>query len=82
MAKLPPDLVAILEQKNSSGGELPAELLEMVRGHLYSDESLLLMTEEEARQQRAELLQERIEYHIRAELAWGDAKYWIGRIWV
>ncbi|KAL7924524.1 hypothetical protein ACQKWADRAFT_270273 [Trichoderma austrokoningii] len=82
LAKLPPDLVAILKQKTSCGEKLPVELLEMVRGHLYGNESLLPMTEEEARKQRAKLLQERIEYHTRADLAWDDKSYWLGRGWM
>lgn len=75
LANLPPDLVAILEQKNMSGGELPVEILDMVRAHLHNDESFLPMTEEEARKHRAELLQERIEHHTRAWLSWADSAY-------
>ncbi|EHK50299.1 conserved hypothetical protein [Trichoderma atroviride IMI 206040] len=76
LANLPPDLVAILEQKYVSGGELPVEILDMVRAHLYNNESFLPMMEEEARKHRAELLQERIEHHTRAWLSWDDTHYY------
>ncbi|KAM0522607.1 hypothetical protein ACHAPE_002199 [Trichoderma viride] len=75
-ANLPPDLVAILEQKNMSGGELPVEILDMVRAYLRNDDYFLPMTEEEARKHRAELLQERIEHHTRAWMSWIDSRYY------
>lgn len=84
LAKLPPDLVALLELKGYakdaliSGKELPVELLNMVRAHLY-DESFLPMTEEEAKGRRAELLKERIEHHIRVDLGWSDYRYFLFR---
>lgn len=81
LANLPPDLVAILEQKNMSGGELSVEILDMVRAYLHNDESFLPITEEEARKHRAELLQDRIEYHTRAELSWADTRYFLFRDW-
>lgn len=79
LPKLPPDLVAILEQKNMSGEGLPVEIWDMVRAYLHSDESSLPMTEEEARKHRAEVLQERIEHHTRAGLSWGDIHYQLFR---
>ncbi|KAM0457489.1 hypothetical protein ACHAO4_003289 [Trichoderma viride] len=81
LANLPPDLVAILEQKNMSGGELSVEILDMVRAHLHNDESFLPMTEEEARKHRAELLQDRIEHHTRADISWADTRYFLFRDW-
>lgn len=81
LAKLPPDLVAILEQEDISGGELPVELLNMVRAHLYNDESYLPMSEEEASKHQAELLKERIEHHMRAELSWLNTTYFLFRDW-
>ncbi|KAK1241145.1 hypothetical protein MKX08_001119 [Trichoderma sp. CBMAI-0020] len=81
LAQLPPDLVAILEQKNISGGELPVEILDMVRAHLHNEESLLPMAEEEARKHRADLLQERIEHHTRADLSWAGTRYFLFRDW-
>ncbi|EHK15597.1 uncharacterized protein TRIVIDRAFT_37955 [Trichoderma virens Gv29-8] len=83
LAKFPPDLVAILQQKGFvrdspiSGGKLPVELLRMVRAHLYNNESGMPMSEEEAQKHRAELLTERIEHHIRADLAWSNRLYYM-----
>ncbi|RFU78799.1 hypothetical protein TARUN_3366 [Trichoderma arundinaceum] len=83
LAKFPSDLVAILQQKGFvkdsriSGRKLPVELLHMVRAHLYNTESCMPMSEEEAQKHRAELLTERIEHHVRADLARSNRVYYI-----
>ncbi|KAM0253647.1 hypothetical protein ACHAQJ_007159 [Trichoderma viride] len=86
LTKLTPDLVAILEQRgfmkemHNSGEKLPPELLNMVRAHFYNNNddnnrSYLPMSEEEAKEHLVELMNERIEYHIRADLAWSYHTY-------
>ncbi|KAL7906919.1 hypothetical protein GGI35DRAFT_457226 [Trichoderma velutinum] len=74
LAKFPADLVAILQQEGLvkdppiSAGKLPVDVLHMVRAYLYNNESCMPMSEEEAQKHRAELLTERIEHHVRADL--------------
>jgi hypothetical protein len=49
----------------------------MVRAHLNDENNIsyLPMSEEEAKEHRAELMSERIECHIRADLAWYNNRY-------
>ncbi|PVH94503.1 hypothetical protein DM02DRAFT_676153 [Periconia macrospinosa] len=81
MAKLPPELVALLKQGGAEAeiaagsATLPPELLHMVREHLYANDDMLPMGEEEARQHRLKLMEER-SVHVKAsEKGWQLATY-------
>lgn len=65
------------EDSPVSDRKLPVELLHMVRAYLYNNESCMPMSEEEAQKHRAAILTERIEHHIRADLAWSNRLYYI-----
>ncbi|KAF2126696.1 hypothetical protein P153DRAFT_368765 [Dothidotthia symphoricarpi CBS 119687] len=84
MSKLPPELVALLEQKGldasrpEADGEnprLPQELMDMVREHFDADADTLPMSMQEAREHRAKLMQERSAFHDTAEKGWQQHTY-------
>lgn len=81
MAKMPPELVALLKEGGAEAevaagsATLPAELLEMVREHLHADADVLPMSVEEATQHRLKLMEERSAHVKASEKGWQDATY-------
>lgn len=81
MAKLPPEIVALLKEGGAEaeiaagGAKLPPELMEMVREHLHADADALPMGIEEARQHRLKLMEERSAHVKTSEKGWRDASY-------
>lgn len=87
LAKLPAEIVAILQEKGltnaGSGAEeqtgenarLPEELMNMVRGYVDADLQALPMGFDEAREHRAKLMQERGAFHHVAEKGWRQHSY-------
>ncbi|KAJ4376011.1 hypothetical protein N0V83_001291 [Neocucurbitaria cava] len=81
LSKLPPELVALLEQHAVTGAEstgnakLPAELMIMVKEYFEAGKEALPMTFEEAREHRAKLMAERGAFVKTAEGGWQQHSY-------
>ena len=56
-------------------GKLPYELMDLVQEHLYEDETPMLMSIEEARQHRLELMEERHVFEKTCEAGWQQHTY-------
>jgi hypothetical protein len=82
IAKLPPELVTLLQQRGQEAslpstveGRLPPELMDMVQDHFDADGNMLPMTAEEAKEHRLKLMQERSGFVERAEKGWQEHSY-------
>ncbi|KAF2649455.1 hypothetical protein K491DRAFT_698080 [Lophiostoma macrostomum CBS 122681] len=82
MSKLPPEIVALLQEKGSDPslsstveGKLPPELMAMIQKHFNADGNMLPMTAEEAKEHRVKLMQERSAFVKTAEGGWQDHSY-------
>lgn len=83
--KLPAELVDLLQEKGAvsvaNSGEiatdakLPAELMEMVRGHFKENGEAMPMTLEEAKEHREKLMKERSSFQEDAEQEWQQQTY-------
>ncbi|KAF2811084.1 uncharacterized protein BDZ99DRAFT_462360 [Mytilinidion resinicola] len=81
LAKLPAELLTLLKEKglqdiaSTDGGQLPAELMEMVREYFNADQDAFLMGVEEAREHREKLMQVRGAFLQVAEKGWQQHSY-------
>jgi hypothetical protein len=86
-AKLPAELVALLQEKGLpsaapemdglpvENAKLPEELMDMVREYFDAEGDAMPMGLEEARKHRAKLMQERGVHHQATERDWQSNKY-------
>lgn len=83
LAKLPPEIVALLHDKGLAVGgsqtkgntTLPAEVMEMVRTWFGDDEEAMPMRDDEAREHRVGLMRERSAFLVKAEEGWQRHSY-------
>lgn len=82
MAKLPAEIVALMGKMSldtnvatAGEGKLPYELMDLVREYLDPDGTPMLMSIEEARQHRLELMKERHEFEKTCEASWQEHSY-------
>lgn len=59
----------------AGNGELPSELMRIVREHFKSEGNSLLMSEEEAKEHRNKLMEIRSAFHVHADQQWHHHSY-------
>jgi hypothetical protein len=82
LSKLPPEIIALLNEKGLNFGDdvqtegtLPPELLNMVREHFQKDTSDWFMTADEAREHREKLMDERSAFDNGVREEWYHETY-------